>query len=817
MLTIIFRTAWRRLRRRPGQAVLHLAGLSLGLAACLVIGLWVRHETSYDHHHAHADRVFRVTQTLTTPEGAQRLATTGGALAPALRADRPAVEVATRLKPWYFDAAYAPAGGEPKRLSLQGLYAEPGFFDAFTAPLLAGEARALATPQTVVLSAATARRLFGDGVTPAGALGRTLDLNGTAHRVGAVMADLPETTHLAPAHLLVALEGWPFEPVEQWAWYNFHTYVRLQSTADASALAREMDAWVLPYLGAELERKLGTSLADMQAAGYGVDVHLQPVTSIHLDAAGWQNDFDGGDRATVWAFGAVALAILVLSAINFTNLATAQSAERAREVGVHKTLGAAQRGLVGQFLAEALLLCVLSLGLALTLAYAALPTFNAWAGTRLSLSGLADPAMLALLAVVVLALGLMAGAYPAFVLARFHPARVLKGAFARGAHGQRLRQGLIVVQFAVAVVLLAGTALVVRQLRFMETKSLGFDKERVLVIDGLDALGARTDAFRDRLAQHPTIRAVSQTGFLPSPSARITTDFAPGAGLAPGTAVSCTRFLVDADYADALGLAFVAGRDLRAEEVAAGAPVALLNRSAARRLGFASPEGALGRRISTVDAATDSTHTFTVVGVVGDFHFASLREAIQPLVMTPATRRDGLLLVRATRGSAASARAVVEAEWAALGNGEPLLLSHLGSNFDSQHRPERRAARLLGAFAGLAVLIAGLGLFGLAAHTVHQRRKEISIRKVLGASVASVVRLLTGDVLTLVALACAVGVPLAFVAARAWLAGFAYAVPLGAGVFAAACAGAVAVALVTVGTQALRAARTDPASVLRSE
>jgi putative ABC transport system permease protein len=787
--------AFRSLRRHRGYAALNVAGLAVGMACVVLIGLYVADELSYDRFHPSADRIVRMGVDMVTEDEVGVNVSTQGVLGPALAADLPEVEHVVRLTG---GGHVFRAGG---RLFEEAgiLYADAPLFQVFDGlRLLRGDpATALAAPGSLVLSETLARKYFGD----ADPVGRTLLEGERALTVTGVMADLPANSHLqfdgALALSTAEDPGWWFD---NWFAVEFLTYVRLRDGADLAAFRAKLPALV--------ERRAG---AAMREAGQGLVLHAERLPDLHLRS-------DRGERTgslpNLVALGVIALLVLVIACVNFTNLATARSVERAKEVGVRKALGAARGGLAVQFLVEAVVLSGLALAVALGLVALARPAFEALADKTFALRDLAP--MLPALAALALGTGLLAGAYPALALSNFRPAAVLRGRFATGRRGVVLRQGLVVLQFTISVALLAGTAVVYTQVRFMQERDLGFDAGSgatqllTLGFGGDEAVQARLDAVKQRLDAHPAVLGVASSLTTPvgnHPEAGGTLERPDG----QARDFTVEAYLVDAAFVDVYGMRLVAGRKPGAETTSDSLSAYVLNEAAVRAAGYARPEDVLGRSASFWGMDGE------VVGVVRDFHTRGLQEPVAPLALVATADYQSVLTLRVRTAGLPQTLRDLEAIWREVAPQRPFTYAFLDAAFGAQYEAERRFGRVFGLFAGLAILTACLGLFGLAAFTAQQRTKEIGIRKALGATAAGIVGLLTRDAVKPVAGGFVLAVPLVYVAMSRWLDGFAYRTEIGPGVFALAGLTALAVALLTVSGQALRAAAADPVKALRHE
>jgi putative ABC transport system permease protein len=792
--------ALRNLRRHPGYAALNVAGLVVGMAACLLIGLYVREELAYDRFHANADRVYRLAAG--PAEEAEPTNANGGySYGPALEGAFPEVEHAVRFVKVGWGEERVFAQGERRFYEGDFFFVEPAVFEVFTYPLAEGDpTTALAEPNTIVLTAAMAAKYF-PGERP---LGQTLQLDPfndgrfTDYRVTGVLEPLPGPSHL-PFDFLLSyaslpeLASWGFDPV--------FTYVLLAPGASPDAIEARFPDFQQRYVGAERSRQLERRL------------YLQPLTDIHLRSHLNAELEPNGDVAYVYLFSAVAVLVLLLACINFVNLATARSVRRAQEVGLRKVLGAHRRQLVGQFLGEALLLSVLAAGLALALAALLLPVFNGIAGKSLSLFDAGAGRLAAGLSALTLVVGALAGSYPAFFLSAFQPAGVLKkGGTGGGLLAVRLREGLVVFQFAVSIGLIACTAVVARQMEHVRAMRLGFDRTQIVVLPLNDAIRANEGAFRVELLREPGIEAVALSEQVPARAGN-------GSGYAVegrDEEMSAYRMFTDLHFIEAYGLEVVAGRGFSAAFPSDAPSAFVVNEAFVRDAGWGSPDEAVGKGIETGWA--DSTWAGHIVGVVEDFHLFSLRDSVYATVLHPMPLGVmNFVSARVAPGRVPAALAHLRATWERFSPAYPFDYSFLDEDFDQLHRADERLGQVFQAAALLAVLVACLGLFGLAAFVAEQRTKEIGVRKVLGATATSIVALLWRDFVRPVLAAAAVAGPLAYLAMERWLEGFVYRAPLGPGLFVLAGALTLLVALLTVGYQALRAASADPVHALRYE
>jgi len=793
--------AARTLRKRVGPTVINVIGLTVGVAACLLIGLWVERELSFDDFHPEADRVYRMAMEARITDAMTRTPSVPAPLTPALEKDVPQVEAVTRFRP-----NRAIFRKETTALAERiTLMADSTFFDVFGGFELVHGARATALDDTdaLVLSEATARALFGR----TDVVGEVVRMDDATRRVTGVMADVPETSHLQFDAVAVS-QGVP--PVFQanWTGFAYLTYAKLVDGASMTALQDGLNRIVEDRAMADVQERFGDP-----SDNFVYRFFPEALPSIHL-----HSDFTvlgpSGSIATVYTFALIGLFILLIACINFMNLATARATERATEVGMRKALGAGRAQLAGQFLGEAVLVTAVATVAAFGVAAAVMPLFNDLAGTSMGWADLLQPGMLLAGLALILVVGAVSGSYPAFALSRFAPATVLKasGKKTTGGQGRRLRQGLVVFQFAISITLIIGTLVAQEQFGYIQNKRLGIDKERVVEIERARDLGERLPAFADQVRTMPGVTAaavgdgmfggVSQTAFLPY-----------GADNADAQALQYLQ--VDFRFPESMGIDVVDGRSFDPARPADSSAV-LLNRAAVNRFGWDDP---IGQRI----ASCDSGCTYTVIGIVDDFHFESLRRQVEPLALvpTPPLGGDGQpesLYARLAPGQTRDALDQIQSAWTSVaGAGAPFQYSFLDQTYDRLHRDVQEAGDLFSLFTILAVVVACLGLFGLATYTVQRREKEIGIRKALGATETQVVGLLSKEFVQLVGIAFVVASPLAYVAMQRWLDDFAYRTSLGVDLFLLAGGLAVGIALLTVSTQAFRAARLDPATTLRDE
>ena len=798
-------TALRHLRSAPGFTFINMLGLAVGMACCLLIGLYVQDELRYDAFHANADRIAVATfesdffgRTLSTPPG----------VGPVLRDDVPQAHTTVRTYAPYRPVPVAQGGADieaPDASTAALMLADSTFFDVFDFTVRRGDADALGAPTAALLTESTARLLFGD----ADPLGQDIEVRlrgaATTLTVRAVVADPPRQSTLqfdvlAPLGLL---------PEEQrsatnWGQLQYKTYALLRPEASLADFEASMQRAIAARIEDEgTEERTFSALA--LPAVYLSDLHT----------------VDGfrGQRQYVWLFGAVAVFVLLIAAINYVNLVTAQATKRAQEVGMRKALGAGRGQLALQFLGESVLVSAGALAVAWGVTATALPAFNALFGKSLALQGSQHALLIGGLSVGVLGVGALAGVYPALVLSRFQPVRILRGQGSTERRSSRwLHKGLVVTQFAISAALLGCTAIVYNQLQYVQEKNLGFEGEQVVSVSVPDAAQGAVDALVADLEAAGSIEAVSAATGAPG-------QFGIRLGLPPSTlsseaAVETDGFIsfvparVDPSYTETLGLTVVAGRDFSEADAERGQPVYVLNQTAVERLGW-RPTEAIGKPFAMREGEG------TVIGVVADFHTGSLRRAIPAVSLQlhePSSwGGSAQLLVRLAPDGIRAGMDRIDARLAEVAPDAGFDYTFLDDAFGAMYRAEKRLARVFVLFAGIAVFVACLGLFGLATYTAERRTQEIGIRKALGATPGRIVRLLTQEFAVLVGIALLIAAPVAYLAMDGWLADFAYRTTPGPLLFATVAGVALVLALGTVSIQALRAAHTDPARTLRSE
>ena len=812
MLSNYLKIAWRNIVGNPLFSAINIIGLSIGLACCIIISQFVLYETSFDKHWQNAERIYRVTRDFYSND--LQLAAVAPPIAPLFKEDFPEIEDITRL---LATGSATIARGEQIFTEEGVAIADENVFEFFNLEFISGDPdTALARPTDMVLTRRAAERYFGDEDP----MGQTLRFMGQVDvTITAVIEDLPDNTHMK-FELLGSMAAIPMmmgpEQLENWGSNNYYTYLRLPQGYNPDDLESRFPDF--------LDKHRGEGDSEGNALG------LQKLTEIHLTSnrdGEWQAN---GSSATVYTFSAVAMVVLLIACINFMNLTTARSTQRAKEVGVRKVVGARRSQLIIQFLGESILLTACAMLLAVALVELVLPFFSAFLEKPLTFS-LTNTATLGILSLGVLLVGLLAGSYPAFYLSHFRPVEVLKGN-ASGSGSGWLRKGLVVFQFATSIALLIATGVVVAQMQFARNFDLGYDKDRNIVtrLPFFADLWETYEPLKAELEAHPDILSVVYSSRVPGMRNLDGSGYiAEGEQVTMDTVLGLSDIKVDYQWFDHYGVEFLAGRAFRENERRVEMPTdenpvtqgaAILNESAARRFGW-TVEEAVGKIIrQPMSRELDTFVDREVVGVVPDIHFASLHNEMKATVYAEPNENYGRSVsIKVAAGDPGDAIAHFEEVWSRLLPADPVNWEFLDDRFDALYRSEGRQAQMFGMFAAFAIFVATLGLFGLASFTTERRTKEIGIRKVMGASVSDIVLLLTSDFTKLVLIANILAWPVAYYFMHNWLNRFVYKAPFGewAWLFVASAVAALAAAWLTIALQAGRAANARPVLALRYE
>ncbi|MEO6405204.1 MAG: ABC transporter permease [Ferruginibacter sp.] len=813
MIKNYLKIAFRNLWKNKGYSAINIFGLATGLATCLLILLYVTNELSYDRFNTNAYRTYRINSDLRFGGADLHFTQTSDMMGQLLKKDYPQVEQFTRI--------YTGSGQKLIKKGTEFITeqkvanVDSTFFDMFTLPAIEGDTKtSLDEPNTVVVTESSAKKYFSS----VNVVGKILEVKDDSkvipYKITAVIKDVPSNSHFN-FDLLFSMKNVNY----QWGQltsHNFHTYLRLKPGTDYKVFQKNLevytDKYVLPYVQQFIKI---SSMEEMRKAGNKLDYTLMPLTDIHLHSDYSFEITPSGNIQYVYIFSAVALFILILACINFMNLSTARSANRAKEIGIRKVLGTERKSLIAQFLFESIITAFISLIIAVVIAFLVLPVFNNIAAKSLSINDLLSVRILPFLVILPVIVGVMAGSYPALFLSGFRPIVVLKANSKSGFKKSNLRNGLVVFQFATSIMLIIGTIIVYSQLRFIQTTKLGYNKDQVLVIDGAYALGKNMEAFKTGVLALQGVSSGTISSFLPvTNSSRNDNTYSKEAVMDTKSGIDMQTWRVDYDYIKTMGMELVQGRNF-SKEFGSDSNAILITETTARMLDYKEPIGKMIYAPSPVDG-DNSLYPKQIIGVIKDFHFESLRQKLGPLCMRLG-KSTGLVSFKVSPGNAKALIAQIENKWKTLAPGMPFSYRFMSDSFDEMYRSEQRAGSIAIVFAILAILIACLGLFGLVTYMAEQRNKEIGIRKVLGASVTNVVTMLSKDFLMLVLIASLLAFPIAWWAMNKWLHDFAYRINISIWVFVIAGITALLIALITVSFQAIKAAIANPVKSLRSE
>ena len=813
------KTAWRNIRRHKAYAGINIFGLAVGLGCAVVIILFVIHELSYDTHHPDSDRLYRVNLHRVSPTGDYHMARTPGPLSTILKQEMPQVEQAFRMVPPYENSDNVLTVNGKKRFFETKIYfVDPEILREFNIPFAEGNSlNALERPNTVLITKDMARKYFGD-VNP---IGRTLqmefdyDLGASRVRledftVTGVLRNAPSNTHIR-YHMLVSMATLKQNlPKFEADWANpkaKYTYVKLAAGTDPKVFEQQIQIYAEKLMRIFKER-YGRYLGE-------ASLNLQPVTRIHMHPQPYGEPQTGGNWLYIYVYALIAGLVLLIGCMNFINLSTALSTTRAREVGLRKVAGAARSQLIRQYLVEAQIITLISFIFALGVALILLPQFNRMAGTTLTLSQLADPVVLISLLVLFMLVSFISGIFPALILTGLKPASIFQERFKFRLRGTLMQKILVAGQFAVTVFLVICTLSVLRQLDFMKGQALGFEKEQKLILrvkSNLGHLRRDYEAIKDAFLQHPGVTGAAVSSSVPGDESR-SGYMLWREGKDRRSGVRLKVITTGADFIPLYGIQVVAGREFRKGQGPDITGAYMVNETGARALGFSSLQEALAQRF------TGHYHgqTKEIIGVVKDFHFRGMQEKIEPLLLDIESSLFDTLTLQVNVRQMKAVMAHVGSVWQQHFPDVPMEFSFLDDNFERVYRYEEQMGQMLRVIALLGILIACLGLSGLAAFISWKRQKEIGIRRVLGASVTEVVTVLSVKFLNMVLVSILVAFPLAYLALEKWLASFAYRAPLGVWIFILSAVGALILAFGSVAFQGVRAARRNPVDTLRTE
>jgi len=806
MIKNYIKTAWRNLKRNKIFSFINVFGLSVGLTCCMLISAYLYQELSYDTYAANAKQIYRVGIHSIENGGVTDFPCVDIAVGQGIKNAYPQVLAFTRLERDHPDfIKYNGTEFKEEQLAL----ADSNFFSVFSIPLLEGDSKtALTEPNSIVITKAFEKKYFGDSP----GLNKILSASNTLYKVTGVIDKVPDNSHFHADAFISMSTQITASTKQTWSNVGYYTYLLLNKTGDPKKLEAGLPQLVAKHVVPEIQSDMGVSLAEAQKSVNTFVFYLQPLTDIHLHSATKYEFEANGDIHYVYIFGVLAVFVLLLACINFTNLSTASSSKRSKEIGIRKVLGSEKNRLVFQFLTESVMLTFLAMLFALGLVYLLLPYFNDLAGKQITIGFFFNYKALFLEAALTLFVGIIAGIYPAFFLSSFKILSVLKGnGPAQAGNRGGLRSSLIVFQFAISTSLIIATFVVYQQLHFMQNKKLGYDKNQVLVLHDTYSLGHNIEAFKQQLLLNNRVVNASISSNVPVGGNENGTEvYAKDiADKGPRSEIQINVFNIDDSYIATLGIQLLKGRNFYPASAVDSASV-IINETAVQSLGWTDPDP-----IGKIIIRSGGRH-YTVVGLVKDFHFASAKQKIAPLMMISG-HNNGSIMVKIKTTDVHAFISDLKKQWDAYNTGIPFSYSFLDEQYAKLYNAEVHVGAIFTTFSIIAVIIACLGLFGLAAFIIRQRIKEIGIRKVLGASPGTITAMLSKEFLKLIIIASIIAFPLTWYAMNKWLQNFAYRIDIQWWVFILAGCIAVLVAAVTISFQAINAALANPVKSLRSE
>ncbi|MGM5468820.1 ABC transporter permease [Flavobacteriaceae bacterium LMO-SS05] len=811
MIKNYFKIALRNLWKHKGFTAINVIGLSMGLGCFIVIAMYVSDELSYDQFNEKADRIYRINSDIRFGGTDLNMAVSADPMGETLKQDYPEVETYVRF--YNSNGSKLIKKGNEFINETRVTHADSTLFDVFTLPAIAGDTKtALTEPNTVVITESAAKRYFGNADK---AIGQTLETNDrkkTLYKVTAVIEDVPKNSHFNfDFFFSMANVSYDFG---NYLSHNFHTYIVLRPGTDYKAFNKNfkevINKYVIPQASQFMEV---SSMEQFEKSGNKLEYSLIPLTDIHLKSSRGVELGVNGNIQYVYIFSAAALFILLIACINFMNLTTARSSGRAKEVGIRKVLGSEKKSLIWQFLTESTLIAFIAMGCAVGFVAISLGWFNGIAGKEMLISTLFQSKYLIFLLLLPFLVGLLAGIYPAFFLSAFQPITVLKGNISKGHKKNNLRNFLVVFQFSTSIILIIGTLVIYKQLNHIQTSQVGFNKNHVLVVENSGLSKPSRESLKSEIEQLNEVQSASFGGYLPvSDSSRSDTTFSTESVMTESNGFNMQIWNVDYNYIPTLGMEMLEGRNF-SRSFGSDSLAMILNEAAVKSAGFDNP---IGKKLYTTFGPNEPAVPYTIIGVVKNFNFESLRQNVGPLSMILGNN-SWSSIYRFNTSDVSSLVNLIENKYKALAPGMPFNYHFLDDSFDSMYHQEQRIGKVALTFSFLAVIIACLGLFGLATYIAEQRTKEIGIRKVLGASVTNIVTMLSTDFIKLVFISFVIATPIAWWFMNKWLQDFASRIDLSWWIFALTGITALAIALITLSFQAIKAAISNPVKSLRTE
>ncbi|MCR8556870.1 ABC transporter permease [Mucilaginibacter sp. BJC16-A38] len=793
MLKNYFKIAWRNLKKNRLYAFVNITGLTIGIVSCLLIGVYIKDELSFDRFNDNADKIVRVTMEYAQGGAPQKTALTGTKVGPQFKRMFPAIDNFVRVEKRGGVVNYNSRVFEENSI----LYADPSFFKIFSFKLVSGDASALSSPEKIILTETSAKKYF-DSENP---IGKTLKIGDQNFTVAAIAANAPSNSQVK-FDFIVSFNNLGASKNEKWWEANYITYLFLKDKDQVQPLQKQVSNYMVGISKTELK---------MEGSQY-LTYHLEPLTSVHLHSNLPSSLEPNGSITYIYIMVIVAVLILIIGCVNYVNLSIAQSAGRGAEIGIRKVMGAAKSQLFRQFIGESLFVTAIGVLLAIGFAFVLLPSFNHLSGKNLQFSAVLDPVILGSLVLLGIGIGFAAGAYPALLLSNIKLAKILKSGFSFTS-GQGVRKSLIVFQFVISIFLIVTTVVIMQQLSFIRNKDIGYNKSNVVVLPVNWQMVSKVKGLKNEIGNIPGVVGVASANNEP-----INVGWGDGITTADGKDISVNALPMDEDFIKTMQLKIIAGTDFNETDVLQMDTTNqgknfhysfMLNEAAVRELGW-TPEEAIGKEIS-------KGTTGKIKAVVKDFNFKSFHDPIGPLLIFLDHDQTGDLFVRIDGKNTSTAIQSIERIWKNRVPERPFSYKFLDEDYDAMYRSEQRTAGVFTTFSGLAILLACLGLFAVTAYAVVQRTKEIGIRKVLGATVSNIIVLISRDFLGLIIIATIIASPIAWYMAHSWLQDFAYRINIQWWIFIAAGASSLLVAAVTVSIQAIKAALANPVKSLKSE
>lgn len=797
-----FKSALRNLRKNKSFSFINIFGLAIGLTCFMLISVFVYNELSYDKYPTDAKDIYRVMLSATGNGNVAVYPMVDVAVGEGMKNALPGIKASARISPASDFIKYGDNQFKEEHLA----YADSNFLQMFSIPLIEGDIKtALVQPNSIVISKAFAKKYFNND----NALGKLISVGNSKDpfKVTGIINEVPENSHFH-FDAFLSLSSWHLTR-QTWSNVGMYTYLLLNKNTDPKNLEANFPQLVAEHVVPEIQNDMGVSLAEAQKAVNTFVFSLQPLTDIHLYSHTKYELEPNGDILYVYIFSALALFILLLACVNFTNLSTAQAVKRAREVGIRKVLGSLKKQLIIQFLTESVLLTFLAMAIAFGLLLLLLPYFNQVADREIPFGLFLNYKSILAIISLILITGIVAGIYPAFFLSSFNTIKVLKGSSSKGPQKNLLRSSLVVFQFFISIALIIATIVVYQQLYFMQNKKLGYDKEQVLFLPDARLLGKNQTAFKQQLSQNKDVIASSISWSVPGLPSMDGTQIYPKNENGNGKEIHANIYHVDVEYLKTLGIKIIKGRNF-SKDFPTDSSGVVINQAMVRELGW-SNTNPIGKTI-----VRSGQKQFKILGVVADFNYASAKHEVAPLMMMLGNNSGGLV-IKINTSNVKDFLADLKTEWDSFNPKGPLDYTFLDDNFAKLYASEIRTQKIFSAFAMIAIIIASLGLFGLSAFVIEQRKKELGIRKVLGASVQNILLLVSKDFLLLVGIAFLISVPVTWWVMHTWLQDFAYRIDIHWWFFALAGIIAILISVLTISFQAIKAAVSNPVESLRSE